>query len=100
MAKEELLEMRGTVVELLPNLLAVGFVLVGLLGDGATDSTRFDPQAKTLAEYVRSRFIDVPSVLLELGFLSSKRKGYTVIKHVRIPRSAKIGSLDIFHGFR
>ena len=39
----------------LPNLLALNFVIVGLLGEGVASSTAFDPQAKGLGEYVRSR---------------------------------------------
>jgi hypothetical protein len=48
----------------LPNLLALNFVVEGLLGEGVAASTRFDPQAKTLAEYLRSRHVDLPEVLL------------------------------------
>lgn len=40
---------------LLPSLLAVNFVLVGYLGQGVAASTAFDPQAKGLGEYLRSR---------------------------------------------
>ena len=39
----------------LPNLRALNFVVVGLLGDGVASSTRYDPQAKGLGEYLRSR---------------------------------------------
>jgi Acyclic terpene utilisation family protein AtuA len=39
----------------LPNLRALNFVLVGYLGEGVAASTAFDPQAKGLGEYVRSR---------------------------------------------
>ncbi len=39
----------------LPNLNAVNFVIVGYLGDGVASSTAFDPQAKGLGEYLRSR---------------------------------------------
>jgi hypothetical protein len=46
------LEVRRT---LLPNLLAVNFVIVGYLGQGVAASTAFDPQAKGLGEYLRSR---------------------------------------------
>ncbi|HSK04429.1 MAG TPA: hypothetical protein VK932_24410 [Kofleriaceae bacterium] len=49
---------------LLPNLRAVHFTIRGLLGDGVAASTRSDPQAKTLGEYVRARVIDVPEALL------------------------------------
>jgi hypothetical protein len=48
----------------LPNLHALNFVLVGLLGDGVAGSTRSDPQAKGLGEYLRSRLVDVPTDLL------------------------------------
>ncbi|HEX3647309.1 MAG TPA: acyclic terpene utilization AtuA family protein [Pseudonocardiaceae bacterium] len=48
----------------LPNLRAVNFVLHGLLGEGVAASTRFDPQAKALGEWLRSRIADVPEVLL------------------------------------
>ncbi|MGZ4790511.1 MAG: acyclic terpene utilization AtuA family protein [Ilumatobacteraceae bacterium] len=39
----------------LPNLLALNFVIVGYLGQGVASSTAFDPQAKGLGEYLRSR---------------------------------------------
>jgi hypothetical protein len=48
----------------LPNLGAVNVLLHGLLGEGVAASTRFDPQAKGLGEYVRSRLVDVPEALL------------------------------------
>jgi hypothetical protein len=48
----------------LPNLAAVNVVVVGLLGDGVAASTRPDPQAKGLGEYLRSRVVDVPVELL------------------------------------
>ena len=38
---------------------------VGILGEGVASSTRPDPQAKGLAEYLRSRIVDVPRVLLD-----------------------------------
>ncbi|MCV5968556.1 AtuA-related protein, partial [Lactococcus petauri] len=44
----------------LPNLRAVLFVVRGLLGDGVASSTRVDPQAKSLGEWLRARTIDVP----------------------------------------
>jgi Acyclic terpene utilisation family protein AtuA len=47
----------------LPNLRAVNFVIVGLLGDGVASSARPDPQAKGLGEYVRSRYVDLPAKL-------------------------------------
>jgi hypothetical protein len=48
----------------LPNLHAVNFVLHGLLGQGVAASTRFDPQAKSLGEWLRSRLVDVPEEFL------------------------------------
>ena len=39
----------------LPNLRALNFVIVGLLGEGVASSTAFDPQAKGLGEYLLSR---------------------------------------------
>jgi len=48
----------------LPNLSALNFVVVGLLGEGVAASTRPDPQAKGLGEYLRSRLVDLPSHLL------------------------------------
>jgi hypothetical protein len=48
----------------LPNLRALNFVLHGLLGRGVGASTRFDPQAKALGEWLRSRYVDVPEELL------------------------------------
>lgn len=48
----------------LPNLRAINFVVEGILGDGVASSMRFDAQAKGLGEYVRSRLVDIPDVLL------------------------------------
>jgi Acyclic terpene utilisation family protein AtuA len=48
----------------LANLHALNFVVVGLLGEGVAASTRPDPQAKGLGEYLRSRLIDIPVALL------------------------------------
>jgi hypothetical protein len=41
----------------LPNLRALNFVIVGYLGEGVAASTAFDPQAKGLGEYLRSRVL-------------------------------------------
>ena len=51
-------------VYLLPNLGAVNVLVRGLLGEGVAASTRFDPQAKGLGEWVRSRFVHVQEGLL------------------------------------
>jgi hypothetical protein len=48
----------------LPNLRAVNVVVVGLLGEGVASSTRPDPQAKGLGEYLRSRLVDVPTAFI------------------------------------
>ena len=45
---------------LLPNLRAVNFVIDGILGQGVAYQARFDPQAKGLGEWLRSRHIDIP----------------------------------------
>jgi hypothetical protein len=49
----------------LPNLSAINFVIERLLGDGVASSTRQDPQAKGLGEWLRSRYVDIPVALLE-----------------------------------
>lgn len=48
----------------LSNLRALNVVVVGLLGQGVAASTRPDPQAKGLGEYLRSRLVDVPAELV------------------------------------
>jgi hypothetical protein len=48
----------------LPNLNAVNFVIEGILGQGVASSTRFDPQAKALGEWLRARHADIPEALL------------------------------------
>ncbi len=65
--RELLPEARGLRVERheLPNLRALNFVVHGLLGDGVASSTRPDPQAKGLGEWLRSRVTDVPTPLLD-----------------------------------
>lgn len=48
----------------LPNLRAVNFIIEGLLGQGVAYQARFDPQAKGLGEWLRSRHVDIPLELL------------------------------------
>ena len=73
---EQLLD-KKTVTQLLPetvgldidihplaNLKAVNIVIHGLLGDGVAASTRFDPQAKALGEWIRARFVAIPAELI------------------------------------
>ena len=59
-------EAAGLAVEVhpLPNLRAVNVVLPGLLGEGVAASSRFDPQAKAVGEWLRSRYVEVPEALL------------------------------------
>ena len=51
-------------VWLLPHLGAVNLVLHGLLGQGVAASTRFDPQAKGLGEWLRSRLVSIEESLV------------------------------------
>jgi hypothetical protein len=51
----------------LPNLLALNFVIHGLLGEGVSSSTRTDPQAKSLGEFLRARWVEVPKELIGVG---------------------------------
>ena len=48
-----------------PNLLAINFVVHGLLGEGVSSSTRADAQAKSLGEFLRARYVEVPADLIE-----------------------------------
>ncbi len=48
----------------LPNLFAVNFVIEGILGEGVAYQARFDPQAKGLGEWLRSRYVDIPEEVL------------------------------------
>ena len=50
---------------LFPRLRAVNFVIDGILGQGVAYQARFDPQAKGLGEWLRSRHIDIPITILE-----------------------------------
>ncbi|MFF9350950.1 acyclic terpene utilization AtuA family protein [Streptomyces sp. NPDC014734] len=64
---EELLpECAGLTVErhVLPNLRALNFVVPGLLGEGVAAQHRFDPQAKAVGEWLRSRHLPIPVALL------------------------------------
>jgi hypothetical protein len=46
------------------NLRALNFVIRGLLQEGVAASTRQDPQAKALGEWLRARMVSVPSSVL------------------------------------
>ncbi|MFI0963969.1 acyclic terpene utilization AtuA family protein [Streptomyces sp. NPDC021080] len=64
--RELLPESAGLTVvrHLLPHLRALNFVVEGILGEGVASQARFDPQAKALGEWLRSRHLDIPEVLL------------------------------------
>ncbi len=49
---------------LLPRIRSVNFVIDGILGKGVAYQARFDPQAKGLGEWLRSRYIDIPEEIL------------------------------------
>ncbi|MFF3964887.1 acyclic terpene utilization AtuA family protein [Streptomyces griseorubiginosus] len=67
---ERLRELLPETVELtvtrhdLPHLRALNFVVEGILGEGVAAQHRFDPQAKALGEWLRSRHLDIPEALL------------------------------------
>ncbi|MFJ9828846.1 acyclic terpene utilization AtuA family protein [Streptomyces sp. NPDC101160] len=48
----------------LPDLRALNFTVTGILGEGVASQARFDPQAKALGEWLRSRHLDIPEELL------------------------------------
>ncbi|MEW2117304.1 acyclic terpene utilization AtuA family protein [Streptomyces sp. NPDC005474] len=48
----------------LPHLRALNFTVEGILGEGVAAQHRFDPQAKALGEWLRSRHLDLPEALL------------------------------------
>ena len=48
----------------LPAIRSLNFVVHGLLEEGVAASTRQDPQAKSLGEWLRARVVDVPEALL------------------------------------
>lgn len=59
-------ETRGLDIDVLdlPHLRARNFVIHGMLGEGVASKHRFDPQAKAIAEWLRSREVDVPDQLI------------------------------------
>jgi len=48
----------------MPNLLALNFYIKGILGEGVAASTRSDPQAKTLGEYLRAKTVQMPAAIV------------------------------------
>lgn len=65
--RELLPETAGLTVvrHVLPGLRALNFVVHGLLGEGVAAQARFDPQAKAVGEWLRSRHVPVPVQLLD-----------------------------------
>ncbi|MFT4263383.1 MAG: DUF1446 domain-containing protein [Nocardioides sp.] len=59
-------ETRDLPVHVVPlrNLRGVNVVVEGILGAGVAEGVRFDPQAKALGEWLRSRVVDIPEELL------------------------------------
>ena len=55
----------------LANLAAVNIVIHGLLGEGVASSTRLDPQAKGLGEWLRARDCAIPSDLLPIPIMEA-----------------------------
>ena len=47
-----------------PAIRAANFVIDGILGKGVAYQARFDPQAKGLGEWLRSRHVDIPEEIL------------------------------------
>jgi hypothetical protein len=48
----------------LPALRSLNFVIHGLLDEGVAASTRQDAQAKGLGEWLRSRYVEIPTALV------------------------------------
>ncbi len=49
----------------LASIRSLNFVIHGLLEEGVAASTRKDPQAKSLGEWLRARHVDIPAALRE-----------------------------------
>lgn len=47
----------------MPNLKAVNFYITGVFSTDAVSNHRFDKQAKSLGEYLRANYIEVPETL-------------------------------------
>ncbi len=48
----------------LPNIKSLNFYIHGILQDGISSNNRKDGQAKSLGEYLRAKYIEVPKLLL------------------------------------
>jgi len=49
----------------LPNILSLNFYIHGILEDGVSSNTRKDGQAKSLGEYLRAKYIEIPMSLIK-----------------------------------
>lgn len=49
----------------LPNIRALNFYIHDILGDGVSSATRVDGQAKSMGEYLRAKYIEVPQSLAD-----------------------------------
>ena len=47
------------------NIKSLNFYVHGILQDGVSSSTRMDPQAKSLGEYLRAKLIEVPREIID-----------------------------------
>lgn len=47
-----------------PNIMAVHFVIYGILGRGVSSSSRLDGFGKGFVDYVRDKMVDVPVEIL------------------------------------
>jgi hypothetical protein len=65
--RELLPETKDLVVETyaLPNLGGLNILVRGILGQGVAASSRLDPQAKALGEWLRARHVDIPEAFLK-----------------------------------
>jgi hypothetical protein len=72
----------------LANLRALNFLVVGLLGEGVASSVRFDPQAKSLGEYLRSRAVELPQSLLAGEPMPGEVAGSRTNKQSRVGQRA------------
>ena len=69
----EVAELALTITRL-PELRAVNIVIEDILGQGVAYNARFDPQAKGLAEWLRSRVVDIPASLLPPGTVTEETR--------------------------
>ncbi|MDQ0787647.1 hypothetical protein QFZ64_003144 [Streptomyces sp. B3I8] len=73
----------------LPNLRALNFVVTGILGEGVAAQVRFDPQAKALGEWLRSRHLDIPEALLTTSGPDPARTAHAPEATQDLPEAAR-----------